>query len=267
MPQARRGLRQSGASQLHAPSPLARAGTAKLPSYVLAAEKIRLDILAGVLSPGDKLPVENELAAELKVSRTTAREALRLLSSERLVRIERGTTGGVFVAHPDSSHVESSLNTAFYLMLESEKLSLDEIMEVQLILGPVTARMAAERRTDEEAAELMKLVEPPPDDAADNVWVEAAFRISTLMNQMTRSRILPLLTRPLLRLLLPRLEETRREPKWWPRNWKDYERIALAIYEGDGSKAEQESRRHSLKLIAPNRKSRRPNIPAGRRPR
>ena len=45
--------------------------------------------------PGSKLPNENILSEELKVSRTTLREAIRILATEGILEIRRGR--GTFV--------------------------------------------------------------------------------------------------------------------------------------------------------------------------
>ena len=57
-------------------------------------------IAAGHLSPGDRLPTENDLAAWLGVSRMTLRHALGELAQRGLVTRTVGRSGGTFVAEP-----------------------------------------------------------------------------------------------------------------------------------------------------------------------
>ncbi|MGB6458073.1 MAG: GntR family transcriptional regulator [Streptosporangiaceae bacterium] len=57
-------------------------------------------IAAGQLSPGDRLPTENDLAAWLGVSRMTLRHALGELAQRGLVTRAVGRGGGTFVAEP-----------------------------------------------------------------------------------------------------------------------------------------------------------------------
>ena len=52
-------------------------------------------ILEGSLKPGDRLPAERELAAELGVSRPSLREAIQKLASKGLLRSQQG--GGTYV--------------------------------------------------------------------------------------------------------------------------------------------------------------------------
>lgn len=219
----------------------------RTPSYVRAAEQIRARILSGQLTPGQQLPTENDLAAALKVSRTTAREALRLLASERLIETRRGVAGGVFVVHPSHSDVEASMNTALGLMASTGELLVEEVLEAWLMLGPATAALAAERRTDEEAERLLRMAEPLPAEADDEAWVEATVAFSQLMLKMTRNRLLPLLVRPLLTVLPGRLREQRNEQGWWLRNAQEHGQLAAAIQRRDARQAYATMFRHVRK--------------------
>ncbi len=90
-------------------------------------------------SVGDKLPNENDLAAELGVSRSTLREAVKILTTNGILEIRRGK--GTFV----------TANT----IINSEDLSdiasgLDDLFEMRLMFEPDCAYLAAQRATDEE---------------------------------------------------------------------------------------------------------------------
>ncbi len=60
-------------------------------SDVLASE-LRRQILSGVLPPGASLPVERDLIAQSGLSRSSVREALRILEAESLVSTRPGRT-------------------------------------------------------------------------------------------------------------------------------------------------------------------------------
>ena len=55
------------------------------------ANTLRAQIGKGVYAAGDKLPNENELSAKLGISRTTLREAIRILVSEGVLSVQRGS--------------------------------------------------------------------------------------------------------------------------------------------------------------------------------
>jgi DNA-binding FadR family transcriptional regulator len=61
-------------------------------------ERLGTAIRLGLLSPGSKLPPERELATELRISRSTLREALTTLTQSGHLVAHRGRTGGTFVA-------------------------------------------------------------------------------------------------------------------------------------------------------------------------
>ena len=72
----------------------------RAPAYRLLADDLRAQITSGRLVPGDRLPTEPQLCQRSGVSRSTVREALRLLASQHLIVTTRGVSGGSFVAHP-----------------------------------------------------------------------------------------------------------------------------------------------------------------------
>ncbi len=61
------------------------------------ATQIEAWLTGGTLSAGDRLPSERRLAAMLKVSRSSVREALRILEEKGRVQIRRGRKGGAFL--------------------------------------------------------------------------------------------------------------------------------------------------------------------------
>ena len=93
--------------------------------------------------PGDKLPNELELAEELQVSRTTLREALRILSTRGLVEVRRGI--GSFVTESKSIHADYDL-----LKIQNTNVTTKELYEMRLMFEPQAAYYACLRASDEE---------------------------------------------------------------------------------------------------------------------
>ncbi len=70
------------------------------PAHAQIGEQLAEAIASGALAPGDRLPPERVLAAELGVSRMTVRQALGALERRGLIARTQGRGGGTFVARP-----------------------------------------------------------------------------------------------------------------------------------------------------------------------
>lgn len=104
-------------------------------------DQIRSAIFEGRLRPGQRLDTEKELARKYRVSRTTVRDAIRVLESAGLIRVQVGAGGGPFVAEPDSYRFASSLRDHFQL----RGVSMRELAELRLAVETAAAGHAAER--------------------------------------------------------------------------------------------------------------------------
>ena len=100
------------------------------------------------LAPGDKLPNEIDLAQELGVSRTTLREALHVLVSQGLLEVHRGR--GTFVTHQ-----AAQVNDYGFSNLDQVRGELRDLFELRSIFEPSAARLACQRATAEEMAEIL----------------------------------------------------------------------------------------------------------------
>jgi len=118
------------------------------------AREIRRYIAQQGLGPDDRLGTESELALEFGVSRPTLREALRLLASSHLIRASRGPGGGVFVATTQNEGIGRHLSESIATMLETESISLRELVEARIQLEVPLAGLAAQNATEETTREL-----------------------------------------------------------------------------------------------------------------
>ena len=133
-----------------------------------AIEKIKSMIVSGALRPGDRLPKEADLAAELGLSRSSLREAVRALSMVNILDVRRG----------DGTYVTS---LAPPLLLEALTFIVDfhrddsvlEFLQVRRILEPAAAAMAAERIAAAEGDKLRDLLDGLGPDPSVDELVEA----------------------------------------------------------------------------------------------
>jgi DNA-binding FadR family transcriptional regulator len=81
----------------------------------LIAEQIQDDIAAGRLRAGDSLPSETAIMTSFGASRPRVREALRILESDGLISVRRGSKGGIWVIRPDHRTVAAKMRNAMKL--------------------------------------------------------------------------------------------------------------------------------------------------------
>jgi GntR family transcriptional repressor for pyruvate dehydrogenase complex len=108
------------------------------------ADDLRERILRGEFPEGTALPPERELVAQTRMSRTTVREALRILEVQGLVQIRTGRSGGAFVQRPG----EESMASTVSLMIRGRKIRLEALLETREAIEPACAKLAARYRTD-----------------------------------------------------------------------------------------------------------------------
>lgn len=117
-------------------------GRSDSPEIMRAAEVVERHleklILEGALRPGDRLAAEREIAAELKVSRPSVRDGLKLLQDKGLVAAQPG--GGTVVA-PLGGEITDPL----VALLVSGEAVIDNYLEFRTLIEGAAARMAAER--------------------------------------------------------------------------------------------------------------------------
>lgn len=122
-----------------------------------AIEQIKDMIVRGELRPGDKLPVENELAARLGLSRGSLREAVRALAVMRVLEVRQGD--GTYVTSLEPELLLQSIG--FFTELNQES-ALVQILDARRMLEAGAAALAAHFATPEELATLERLVEEMP---------------------------------------------------------------------------------------------------------
>ncbi|PBI89429.1 Pyruvate dehydrogenase complex repressor [Rhodococcus erythropolis] len=134
------------------------------------ARQLATSIVEGEIEEGARLPHESEMLAQLQVSRATLREALRLLEVWGLVVIRTGPGGGPTVRRPSSGEFAEHLA----LMLQFQDLTLQDVSDARLALEPMMARLAAERITPKQIAELrdsIEIMKQSYDNSAE-FWVQ-----------------------------------------------------------------------------------------------
>lgn len=119
-----------------------------------AIEKIKSMIVSGTLRAGDRLPREADLAAELGLSRSSLREAVKALSLVNILDVRRGD--GTYVT---SLQPQLLLEALSFIVDFHRDDSVLEFLQVRRILEPEATAMAAERISAAEIASLRALLD------------------------------------------------------------------------------------------------------------
>lgn len=133
------------------------------------AREILGQITTEDMAPGSRLPAEAQMMADYQVGRGTLREALRILEVNGLISIKPGPGGGP-VVETASTLAFGRMATLFF---HARGLTVGELIEARLILEPVAARQAAERRTEADIEMLRAFIE------FDETGDESAYLAST----------------------------------------------------------------------------------------
>ncbi len=119
------------------------------------AEDLRARIRSGEWPEGMALPAERDLAAQTGLSRTTVREALRILEIDGLIQIRPGRGGGARVRRPRGDEMTRQLE----LFIWGRNITAEHLHDVRTALEALGAEGAARHRTDADIADLIAKTE------------------------------------------------------------------------------------------------------------
>lgn len=126
------------------------------------------DILCGRYAPGERLPTQRRLAADLGVNMASVREAVKRLEQLRLVEVRHGDAMRV-----RDWRQHGGLDVIAHVLFRAgglERETLTAVLEARRLMLVEAARLAAERRRDDQAARLRELAarigEAPDPEAA-----------------------------------------------------------------------------------------------------
>jgi len=112
-------------------------------------------ILSGRYAPGEKLPTQRALAADLEVNMASVREAVKRLEQLRLVEVRHGDAMRV-----RDWRSEGGLDVVAQLIFAAGGVdghTLAAVLEARRLMLAEAARLAAQRRSEEQAQRLGEL--------------------------------------------------------------------------------------------------------------
>lgn len=117
-------------------------------AYELIVEQIEAAMFDGTLAPGDRLPSERALMTQFNVSRSTIREALRVLQSDGRVQSRPGDPNGPVVL-PFST---IALHKSMASLVRADTVGLAELLQFRIMTEGSANQLAARFRTNAQLA-------------------------------------------------------------------------------------------------------------------
>jgi GntR family L-lactate dehydrogenase operon transcriptional regulator len=184
------------------------------------AERLRALIAERGLKPGDRLPAERALAAELGVSRTSLREAIAGLASQGLLMARVG--GGTYVQPPATPRAVEAL-VPYLPLFQGDPQYRFDVLEIRHALEGMAAWHAAQRATDEDrqrirAAFQTMLDAHGKDDPAGEASADAGFHLSIV--EASHNLVLLQVMRGLFDLLQTNISQSREKLYLSPRTFE-----------------------------------------------
>ena len=147
-------------------------------AWRIVLEHIERDLLDGRLGPGDRLPSERELSADLGVGRSSVREALRVLEVMGLIRTATGSgpaSGAIVIATPSGG-----LAALLRLQVAAQGFPLADVVQTRLVLeDAVTATLAASESRDlADAHRMLDAMDAPDLSAAEFLALDAQLHLA-----------------------------------------------------------------------------------------
>lgn len=115
------------------------------------ADTLRERILSGDFPEDTALPPERDLVTQAQMSRTTVREALRILEAQGFVKLKSGRAGGAFVRLPGEESVASTVG----MVIQGRRIRMETLLETREAIEPMLARLAATRHTADDLARIV----------------------------------------------------------------------------------------------------------------
>jgi GntR family transcriptional regulator, transcriptional repressor for pyruvate dehydrogenase complex len=136
--------------------------------------ELEASISTGALAPGDRLPPERDLAARYGVSRTSVREAIRVLEAMGIVSVRRGADHGVVLLQEPGNAFQPVLR----LLVALRHVSIDDAIEFRVMVEAGAARRLAENGGAPALGELLDRMEAPGVKQPEFHALDATFHVT-----------------------------------------------------------------------------------------
>lgn len=214
--------------------------------YQRIVEQIEDAIARGELQPGGRLPSERELVVQFGTSRSTVREALRVLESNGVVRSRPGDPNGPEILPFSPVALQKQLTR----MLRTEGLDSASLISFRMILDGCGSQLAAQLRTETEVQEMERCLDNMARaiDGDFEAFSEADIAFHDAVASASRNTLLPLcndaVRTVVVSLISDKVANARNSKALMLQSLAHHREVLEAIRQGDGVAASRISCRN-----------------------
>lgn len=195
------------------------------------------DIVRQGLSAGDMLPQEAEMLAHYGVSRSSMREALRLLEAQQIIRMRPGPGGGPIVGSAEPRNLIRTLRLHYHFV----GANYGHLLYAWLLTEPILAEMAAKNPDREFVRQMM---EPFLDPVPDGNVKEAGNSFHEAIGRLCGNPVLELMFRAMVMTMENHIVDSVRRANFDDEIVRKHRELAEAIISGDGPLARRLMEEH-----------------------
>jgi GntR family transcriptional repressor for pyruvate dehydrogenase complex len=203
------------------------------------ADRVRVLILDGTFPAGQPLPAERPLAERFGVSRGSIRDAFRTLETIGLLVTRHGQ--GTFPQELDVDRLVAPLASVLSYRHDLQ----DELLDVRRMFEPAVARVAATRVTDEDLADLQRILDAQRKKLKTGrsaIVEDTAFH--QVLARATRNRVVVSIMATLNDLLVESRKRTLKQKGRPSRSILGHEAVVAALRQRDADAAAEAMREH-----------------------
>ncbi|VEF46577.1 GntR family transcriptional regulator [Bacillus freudenreichii] len=209
------------------------------------ADHLKQTIIYGDFNEGEKLPSETEMADMFGVSRQTVRDALRSLSSIKLITTKPGRSGGHYISTVTEEHIKNSHNDHFALSLTLDGVTLREIIEMRKIIEVKACYLSAINRTEDDLLQMKKKIDfLKSEKLSDLLFYKNDYNFHKCVAEATKNKLIVLSLEAISHTLAPLFKYIECPSQLKKQLIHEMESIYTSIYNKEADKAARKMSDH-----------------------